>query len=236
MSEEILKVEQLQKRFARRVILEAVDFSLGMSECMAVVGPSGCGKSTLIRIIAGLIPADSGRILINGKIASDPRIVIPPNQRGVALVFQNLALWPHMTALQNVEFMIPCCERNRKERKEKAGSILNSVHLDHHHQGYPAQLSRGEQQRVALARALASDPKLLLMDEPFSSLDRLLKIEMMDLVREIHTTRKIAILFVTHAPDEVPSLASRVARIRADRSLEILGSNHFGRETGGLTS
>lgn len=235
MAEEILKVEHLHKSFAQREILRDVSLSVAQSECMAVVGPSGCGKTTLLRIIAGLSAADSGQISINGKTANDPRMLIPPNQRGVALVFQNLALWPHMTALQNVEFMVPCNLRNRKERQAKAAIILNSVHLDNRHRCHPSQLSQGEQQRVALARALASEPKLLLMDEPFSSQDRRLKTEMMELVREINAARQMAILFVTHMPDEVPAIARRVARMRVARRVEILGSEQYCGEAGLFT-
>jgi ABC-type Fe3+/spermidine/putrescine transport system ATPase subunit len=151
------------------------------------------------------------------------------------MVFQDLALWPHMTALSNVEFVIPRTTKGRESRRQKAIEVLNSVHLDNHRDKYPHQLSGGEQQRIAIARAMAQDPRILLLDEPFSGLDADLKSRMLDLVREIHLARNLTIVYVTHTAAEIPRLAGRVAMMRDGRITETLAVEAFmGRRQGAL--
>ena len=220
MVSEILKAENLRMRLGGREVLKGVKLCLRTGECLALLGPSGSGKTTLLRLIAGLADADAGQIEIGGQTCSSPKVVVPPSRRGVSMVFQDLALWPHMRAWENVEFMLPVRVRGSAARKSHALELLHSLHLANHFDRYPHQLSRGEQQRVALARALALEPSLLLLDEPFSSLDYDLKSSLIELLREIHQTRKMTLLYVTHAVEELPRLANRVARIR-DGTVEV---------------
>ena len=210
----MLNVDGLEKTIGEKRILANVVFSAEEGERLALFGPSGCGKTTLLRLIAGLDEAEAGVIRISRQTASDPRILIPPRDRQIGMVFQDLALWPHMTALSHVEFMLPSEVRGRSARRSRAAEILESVHLKDHYDRHPHELSGGEQQRLALARAIANDPKLLLLDEPFSSLDLDLREAMQALVRDIHGERKITIIYVSHIPEEVVGLAERVARMK----------------------
>lgn len=213
----MLTIAGLNKRLGRQEVLREIELSVKEGECLALFGPSGCGKTTLLRLIAGLDEADTGTIELQGKVASDPQVRIHPRQRGMAMVFQDLALWPHMTALSHVEFVIPRTGEGRQARRRRAAEILNSVHLEQHHEKRPHELSGGEQQRVAIARAMAQNPRILLLDEPFSSLDAGLKSRMLDLVREVRRNRGLTVLYVTHTADEVPRLATRVAMMRDGR-------------------
>jgi ABC-type Fe3+/spermidine/putrescine transport system ATPase subunit len=221
------EIRGLIKRCGRQEVLRDVQLAIKEGECLALFGPSGCGKTTFLRLIAGLDEADAGSIALNGVVASDPVIRLPPNRRRIAMVFQDLALWPHMTALNNVEFAIPRTVKGRKDRRQKAADILNSVHLNGHHGKYPHQMSGGEQQRVAIARALAQDPCILLLDEPFASLDADLKKRMLDLVAEVHAETKLGIVYVTHTACEIPRLAKRVAMMRDGRIAETLSIEAF---------
>jgi ABC-type Fe3+/spermidine/putrescine transport system ATPase subunit len=223
----MLNVAGLNKRFGGQDVLNGLYLQVEEGECLTLFGPSGCGKTTLLRLIAGLDEPDAGTIVLNGGVASDPRIRIPPNRRRIAMVFQDLALWPHMTALSNVEFVSPRTLKARKERRGRAREVLDLVHLKRHHDKYPHQLSGGEQQRVAIARALAQDPRILLLDEPFSSLDAELKNAMLDLVREIRLSRDLTILYVTHVASDIPALADRVAIMDACRITETLSTDAF---------
>jgi len=207
----MVRVEDLKKRLGHRQILDGVNLSVPRGECLAVCGPSGCGKTTLLRLIAGLDDADAGTIRLDGELASAPHAVVPPHRRRIGMVFQDLALWPHMTALAHVEFMLGPHERQRRARRERAREVLANVQLSRNIMRYPHELSGGERQRVALARALAAEPAVLLLDEPFCSLHRELKNRMLALVRELHASRAITTLYVTHIPSDLPGLAERVA-------------------------
>jgi ABC-type Fe3+/spermidine/putrescine transport system ATPase subunit len=223
----VLNVSQLEKRLGRQDVLKGVDLNLEQGECIALFGPSGCGKTTLLRLIAGLDEPDAGTIAVNETVASDPRIRIVARERRIAMVFQDLALWPHMTALGNVEFAIPRTLRGRNERRSRAREVLASVHLHDHQDKRPHQLSGGEQQRVAIARAVAQEPRVLLLDEPFSSLDADLKQAMLALVREIHLSRGLTIIYVTHVAEDILGLAGRVAAMQDGRITETLSAEAF---------
>jgi iron(III) transport system ATP-binding protein len=227
MDREALGIEKLFKRFDERLVLADVNLTVRDGECLALLGPSGCGKTTLLRLIAGLDTADAGHIRIHGTLASHPQVVLPPNRRQLAMVFQDLALWPHLTAVQNVEFMLPRSTRDRKQRMARAASLLEAVHLDGHQVCHPYQLSRGQQQRVALARALASEPRLLLLDEPFASQDRELKRELVELVLEMRRTHNVTTLYVTHTAEELPRLADRVAVMESGTIPRVVAIGQF---------
>lgn len=230
MDREALIIENLSKGFDGRQVLTEVNLVVREGECLALLGPSGSGKTTLLRLIAGLDDADAGRVQINGALVSNPHVVMPPNRRGVGMAFQDLALWPHMTALQNVEFMVPRASRGKNQRLEKAAQLLESLHLDGQKNNHPHQLSRGQQQRVALARALASEPSLLLLDEPFASQDQELKMQLVDLVLEIRRSKSVTTIYVTHTTEEISRLASRVATLETGTIRRVLDLNEFGRQ------
>ncbi len=207
-------VEQLRKSLGGRVVLAGISLSVRPGERLALQGASGAGKTTLLRLIAGLDDADGGRVLIDGAIASDPRVILPPRRRRLSMVFQDLALWPHLTAGENVEFMLPAAFKGSRKRQDGAEEVLHSVGLAEYQKRYPHQLSRGQQQRVALARALAGAPEALLLDEPFSSLDPEARDQMIELVCQLHRAKGFALIYVTHTSDELPHLADRVVYLR----------------------
>lgn len=226
----MLKITGLNKNFGQRTILSRIDLEVARGECVALFGPSGSGKTTLLRIIAGLDQQDSGRVEIAGQVVADETCFLPVHLRQTSLVFQNLALWPHLTALENVEFMLPDTCQGRPTRRDQARSLLAELHLDGKERCYPSQLSRGEQQRTALARALASAPQLLLLDEPLSSLDWFLKHELLEWIHALHQKHSLTILYVSHSPEEVAALARRVAVLEEQTLTMVPSIDDFLRE------
>lgn len=203
---EILRVENLGRSFKGVKALDNLNFSLQGGERLAVLGPSGSGKTTLIRLIAGLEAPDSGDITIAGKAASRAgEVLIAPERREVALVFQGLALFPHLNALDQIAFAARNCGGVRQAR-----ALLEQIGLGHRATAQLDQLSGGERQRVALARALAQEPRLILMDEPFASLDDQKRSEMRDLLRSLLESRETTLILVTHSRDDALDLARRV--------------------------
>lgn len=203
---EILRIEHLGRSFKGAKALVDVSFSLDTGARLGVLGASGSGKTTLIRLIAGLEPPDSGEITIAGRKASQPgEVLIEPERREVALVFQGLALFPHLNALDQIAF----AARNRGGVRQ-ARNLLEQIGLGHRASAQLDQLSGGERQRVALARALAQEPRLILMDEPFASLDDEKRAEMRDLLRSLLETRETTLILVTHSRDDALDLARRV--------------------------
>jgi iron(III) transport system ATP-binding protein len=207
----MLSVENLSKNYEKVEALKAVSLSLYFNEILAVIGPSGCGKTTLLRIIAGLEGPDEGKVLINGVEVSTPTKLLAPHERGLSMIFQDLALWPHMKVWDHIEFVINKDKLSKDVTKSKIAKLLRDVNLNGYNNRYPHELSGGEKQRLAVARALAPNPKYLLMDEPFSNLDPLLKEELQDLVLRLKVNHKMGILYVTHNVDEALMLADRIA-------------------------
>jgi len=212
---EVLRVHGLGQSFSGTKVLDNATFSLDAGERLAVLGPSGSGKTTLLRLIAGLEAPASGEISIAGKAASRAgEMLIPPERREVALVFQGLALFPHLNALDQIAF----ASRGRGGMKE-ARALLERVGLGHRATAQLDQLSGGERQRIALARALAQEPKLILMDEPFASLDDEKRAEMRDLLRSLLETRETTLILVTHSRDDALDLARRVVVLERGRTV-----------------
>ncbi len=212
-----LAIEHLIKRFGAVAAVNDISLELGSTELMAVVGPSGCGKSTLLRTVAGLVVPDSGRIVLNGTPVDDGSGHVPPERRGVGLVFQDHALFPHLTVRENVAFGI----RDGSLVKTRVPEMLDLVSLPDHGDRYPHELSGGERQRVALARALAPGPKLMLFDEPFASIDHNLRVRLRaDVVNALRATGTPA-LFVTHDQPEALAIGDRVAVLRRGRLAQI---------------
>ena len=197
---------------ARPQALDRVSLDIAPSEILCLLGPSGCGKSTLLRVAAGVERPSSGRILLDGQEVAGPSRFVPPEQRGVGLMFQDFALFPHLTVRDNVAFGLKSL--TRREARAEANAALERVGLGHYANEYPHILSGGEQQRVALARAIAPRPSVLLMDEPFSGLDPRLRDKMREETLAIlHETRATSIV-VTHDAEEAMRMGDRVALMR----------------------
>jgi iron(III) transport system ATP-binding protein len=214
-----LAFEHIRHAFnSSREILADVSFTAEPGEVLCLLGPSGSGKTTLLRIAAGIEPQSSGRILLNGREIAGPNAFLPPEQRSIGLVFQDFALFPHLTILDNVRFGLTALSRD--EAGKEAKRALARVGLEHHARSFPHALSGGEQQRVALARALAPRPSVLLMDEPFSGLDSRLKdsvrAETLAILRESRATA----IVVTHDAEEAMRLGDRIALLKSGRLVQ----------------
>jgi iron(III) transport system ATP-binding protein len=218
-----LEVRNLVKKFhgSEHSAVNDISFELGADEILALVGPSGCGKTTTLRLIAGLERPDSGLIRLNDRVVASDSVFVPPEQRGVGMVFQDHALFPHLTVYENIAFGL----RGRKpeEIRTIVGEMLHLVGLLPLSKRYPHALSGGERQRVALARALAPRPVLLLMDEPFSSLDADLRTEVREHVRNILKSMQATVVFVTHDQDEALFMGDRLAVLQKGE-LEQIGT------------
>lgn len=197
--------------------MDKISLSVRAGELTCLLGPSGCGKTTTLRIVAGVDQQDSGEILIDGQNISNQKVHIPPEKRSVGLLFQDFALFPHLTVEENIAFGLIGRGSNRKERITE---LLHRVNLESLRKKYPHHLSGGEQQRVALARALAPKPRIMLLDEPFSNLDDRLR----DYVREetinILMEEKVAILLITHEPSEAMRMADEIVLMKDGRILQ----------------
>lgn len=197
--------------YLRDISLEVVG-----GECFVLFGPSGCGKTTLLKVVAGLLAADDGQVWFDGREISRIRA----EQREFAMVFQQPLLFPHMTVRDNLAYGLKVRKRPKKQRWEIAETWLERMEMSGFGDRYPAQLSGGQQQRVALARALACEPKLLLLDEPFSALDYTLRLEMRELLRRLHRELSIPMLLVTHDREEALSLADRLAVMKRGQIIQ----------------
>jgi len=207
-----LTFEDVSRRFGDAFALDHVSLDIAPSEILCLLGPSGCGKSTLLRIAAGVERPSSGRVLLDGQEVAGPNRFVPPEKRGIGLMYQDFALFPHLSILDNVAFGLKSLSRS--EARAEAFSALERVGLSHYASEYPHILSGGEQQRVALARAIAPRPSVLLMDEPFSGLDPRLREKMREETLAIlHETRATSIV-VTHDAEEAMRMGDRVALLR----------------------
>ena len=202
-----LRIERVSKDLGGRTIVSDLDLEVRAGELTCLLGPSGCGKTTTLRMIGGFLHPDRGRILIDGDDVGG----LAPERRPTAMVFQNYALWPHMTVFKNVAFGLRLRKLPKAEIRERVDRLLELVGLTHHVQSYPARISGGEQQRVALARALVLEPKVLLLDEPLSNLDAKLRVRVREDIREIQQRIGITTVFVTHDQDEALSISDRIA-------------------------
>lgn len=209
-----LQVQQVSKTYrnSKDAAVASVSFDLPEGKLLSLVGESGSGKTTLLRLLAGLETPDSGSMSLDGQIISSPTKSLPPEKRGIGLVFQHHALFPHLTVEKNVSFGLK--HLKGKERSSITSQMLDLVGLPDFGKRYPHQLSGGERQRVALARALAPSPRLLLLDEPFSSLDARLRQTVRDETRAILKQRGATALFVTHDTGDALSIADHIVVLR----------------------
>jgi iron(III) transport system ATP-binding protein len=209
MSGSIVVCDGITKQFGAVVAVNRVSLAIEKGEIMALIGKSGCGKTTTLRLIAGFDRPDSGTITVAGRQVSDAGKVVPPEQRRIGMVFQNYALFPHLTVAENVAYGLN--SQNRAEKQTQVQRTLALVGLDGLEKRMPHELSGGQQQRVALARALAPNPDVILLDEPFSNLDAGLRRMVRDEVRNILRQAGITTIIVTHDQEEALSIADRVA-------------------------
>ncbi len=200
----------ITKRYGGKVVLDNLQLDIRKGEFVTFLGPSGCGKSTALSIVAGLIPASAGEIRLNGERVDH----LPPEKRGFGMVFQNYALFPHMTVFDNVAFGLTLKPMSKEEVKKRADGMLKLVQLTGYEDRYPGQLSGGQQQRVAIARALVLHPRLMLFDEPLSNLDAKLRVEMRAEIKQIHATLGLTSIYVTHDQAEALSLSDRIVVLR----------------------
>ena len=207
------------KSYGSTRAVDDVSFAVAPGEIVGFLGPSGSGKTSLLRLIAGFETVSDGEVRIAGRTVSGPNDHVPPERRNVGVVFQEYALFPHLTVLENVEFGLP--DLPRHDRNERGRSVLELVHLDGMEQRYPHELSGGEQQRVALARTLAPRPVTILLDEPFSNLDAAMKTDMRREVADILHRSGAAAVFVTHDREEAFAMADRVAVLHTGRLEQI---------------
>ena len=214
-----LAIAAISHAFDGRRVLHELSLTVALGELVCLVGPSGCGKSTTLRLAAGLEAVQAGRITIDGREVGAPGRHVPPEKRGVGMVFQDYALFPHLSALDNVAFGLD--RLPAAARRAQARTMLGRVGLQDHIEAYPATLSGGEQQRVALARALAPEPALMLLDEPFAGLDLQLRDQVRDDTAALMRRAGAATLMVTHDPGEAMQMADRIAVMRAGRLVQI---------------
>jgi iron(III) transport system ATP-binding protein len=213
-----ITVANVTKRFGSHEALTDVTLHMAAGEAVVILGPSGCGKTTLVRLIAGLEAPDTGEIWLNDvQAASSGRSLLAPHHRHVGFAFQDLALWPHLSVTGNLGFVLEAQRVPRSERARRIDEVLKLARIEGFERRYPHELSGGEQQRVALARALVGQPRVLLLDEPLSSLDADLRVALRAELARVHRTLSLTTVYVTHDREDAAALADRVIEMRAGR-------------------
>ncbi len=217
MDEFSIELRGVSKRFGQTVVVDCITLQICRGEFFSLLGPSGCGKTTTLRIIAGFETPNSGEVLINGS----PATHTPPQERDLNMVFQNYALFPHLTVEQNVAFGLEMQKLPRAQIRERVGKALELVRLSGLERRLPSQLSGGQQQRVALARALVTEPSVLLLDEPLGALDLKLRQEMQLELKRLQRDLKITFVYVTHDQEEALKISDRLAVMHAGRIVQV---------------
>jgi len=207
----MLKIDNLGKRYDQSWVLKDINLALSPGEILTIVGPSGAGKTTLLRLIAGLEIPEQGTIRINDKQVSSAQKMVAPHTRRLSMIFQDLALWPHMTVKKHIQFVMKGKRRSTQQIEETVIEVLAGTRLSGYENRYPHELSGGEKQRLALARAWAPGPDYILLDEPFSDLDHLLRDDLQQVLTGLVNDFNVGILLVTHDIDEAIALADRLA-------------------------
>ena len=201
------------KSFGNVTVLQEFNQKFEDGEFITLLGPSGCGKTTMLRLIAGFEKPSSGEIYIGDKLVSSEKQFLPPEKRGIGMVFQSYAVWPHMNVFDNIAYPLKIQKINKNEIEERVNQVLKIVHLEQYKDRFPSELSGGQQQRVALGRALVAQPEILLLDEPLSNLDAKLREEMRYEIKEITKKLKITVIYVTHDQIEAMTMSDRIVLI-----------------------
>lgn len=210
-----VNIDHIYKSFGDVEVLKDFNYEVQDGEFITLLGPSGCGKTTMLRIIAGFEKPTKGRLFIGDKEVSSDDVFLPPEKRGIGMVFQSYAVWPHMNVFDNVAYPLKIQKMPKKEIKKKVDNILKVVHLSQYADRMPSQLSGGQQQRIALGRALVAEPSLLLLDEPLSNLDAKLREKMRYEIKEIQKNLNITVIFVTHDQVEAMTMSDKVVVLNA---------------------
>jgi ABC-type Fe3+/spermidine/putrescine transport system ATPase subunit len=213
----VVHLKGLTRRFGSFAAVDNVDLEIRDGEFLSLLGPSGCGKTTTLRMIAGFIDPTSGTIDVDGRVLSSPQGSLPPEKRGMSMIFQSYAIWPNMTVAENVGFGLEIRKVPREEARRQVADVLDVVKMGHLADRYPAELSGGQQQRVALARAIVVRPAVLLLDEPLSNLDANLREEMRFEIRRLHEQIRITTVYVTHDQAEAMATSDRIAVMNKGR-------------------
>jgi ABC-type Fe3+/spermidine/putrescine transport system ATPase subunit len=212
-----LTLNSLCKTYAKTTVVDHLDLALAQGELVSLLGPSGCGKTTTLRMIAGFIDPTSGTVEVDGKVLSSSRGSVPPERRGMSMIFQSYAIWPNMTVAENVGFGLAVRKVPAAEIRRRVDDMLGVVQLGALRDRYPAELSGGQQQRVALARSIVVRPDVLLLDEPLSNLDANLREEMRGEIRRLHDEFRITTVYVTHDQSEAMAISDRIAVMNGGR-------------------
>lgn len=223
---EIIRIEGIAKSYGKHQVHKDLTLSIERGECFTLLGPSGCGKTVLLRLIAGFEVPDDGRITIDGTVVTDPTagMQIPPDRRGLGVVFQDYAVWPHMTVFDNIAYPLKIAKRPENERKNRVMEIVELVGMKGLERRLPSELSGGQQQRVALARALIANSSLMLLDEPLSNLDANLREEMRFEIKELQRKLNITVLYVTHDQEIALAISDRLAIMDQAGKIRQVGS------------
>jgi len=208
-----VRLESVVKGYGGKPVLDGVSLAVSKGECFTLLGPSGCGKTVLLRLVAGFESPEAGRVLLDGEPICDPEagVNVPPDRRGLGVVFQDYAVWPHMSVFDNVAYPLKLAKTPPGELRDRVAEVIGHVNLTGLEDRLPSQLSGGQQQRVALARALAPKPSMLLLDEPLCNLDANLREEMRFEIKELQRTLGITILYVTHDQEIALAISDRLA-------------------------
>ena len=221
MSVEVRFVDDV-KTFDTAFALDSINLSVERGELFFLLGPSGCGKTTCLRTIAGFYQPDSGELFFGDHLMNN----VPPHKRNTGMVFQNYALWPHMTVAENIEYGLSLRKEDKSLRREKVFSALQTIQMEDYIDRPINKLSGGEQQRVALARALVIEPDVLLLDEPLSNMDAKLRLEMRNEIKRIHSQSNITAIYVTHDQSEALSMADRMAVMKDGKIIQVGTPRH----------
>ena len=205
-----IEISDLGVAFGSFRALKGVNLDIAEKEFVTFLGPSGCGKTTMLRVLAGFLVPQQGTIRVAGRLLTSPAGVVPPEQRRMGMVFQNYALWPHMTVFENVAFGLRIAKVDRRQVQERVTRVLAAVGLTGLEQRHPGQLSGGQQQRVALARSLVTEPSILLLDEPLSNLDAKLRERMRIELKALQRRMGLTFVYVTHDQAEAMALSDRI--------------------------